>query len=127
MRRQGRRPRPPSRALADALNGRSRAALELGQIPEMAEDARRSLAITREVGYPVGQALALMCLATAAAAADDLGEGVRLLRQADQAFDASSTTPIPAVSPPTESRRRQLWCRIPATASDASAAGFRRR
>ena len=32
--------RPPSRALASALNGRSRALLELGQVPEAAEDAR---------------------------------------------------------------------------------------
>jgi hypothetical protein len=36
--------RSPSRALADAPNGRARASLPLGQNPEMAEEARRGLA-----------------------------------------------------------------------------------
>ena len=76
--------RPPSRALADALNGRSRALLDLGQYPEVAEDARRALAITRELGYPTGEVFALMLLASAVAAAGDLGEAVRLARQAGQ-------------------------------------------
>jgi DNA-binding CsgD family transcriptional regulator len=76
--------RPPSRALADALNGRSGALLDLGQYPEAAEDARRALAVAREVGYPVQEVLALVALALAAAAAGDLGEAVRLARQADQ-------------------------------------------
>jgi predicted ATPase/DNA-binding CsgD family transcriptional regulator len=76
--------RPPSRALANALNGRSWALLELGHIPEGAEDARRSLAVAGEVGYPEGEAFALAFLAAAAGAAGDLGEAVRLARQADQ-------------------------------------------
>jgi predicted ATPase/DNA-binding CsgD family transcriptional regulator len=76
--------RPPSRALADALNGRSRALRELGKYPEMAEDARRSLAIARELGYPAGEVFALVLLALAAAVGGDLGEAVRLARQADQ-------------------------------------------
>jgi hypothetical protein len=63
--------RPPSRALADALAGRSYALRELGQFPEAAEDARRSLAVAREVGYPLGEVLALVQLAFAVAAAGD--------------------------------------------------------
>jgi DNA-binding CsgD family transcriptional regulator/tetratricopeptide (TPR) repeat protein len=73
-----------SRALADALNGRAGVSLELGQVPEAAEDARRALAVAREVGYPVQEVLALLALAGAAAAAGDAGEAVRLARQADQ-------------------------------------------
>jgi non-specific serine/threonine protein kinase len=76
--------RPPSRALAIALNGRPLALLVLGQAPEAAEDARRALAVVRELGYPDGQMLALGSLALAAAAAGDAGEAVRLARQADQ-------------------------------------------
>jgi DNA-binding CsgD family transcriptional regulator len=76
--------RPPSRALADALNGRSWALVDLGQIPEVAEDARRALAIARELGYPDGEVLALAALACAVMAAGDAGEAVRLARQADQ-------------------------------------------
>jgi DNA-binding CsgD family transcriptional regulator/tetratricopeptide (TPR) repeat protein len=76
--------RPASRALADALGGRSRALLEVGQYPEATGDARRSLAVAREVGYPTGEVAALLFLAMAAAGADDWGEAVRLVRQADQ-------------------------------------------
>ena len=76
--------RPPSRALADALAGRSRSLLDLGQIPEAAEEARRALAVARDVGYPVREVFALVCLASAAMAAGDAGEAVRLARQAGQ-------------------------------------------
>jgi predicted ATPase/DNA-binding CsgD family transcriptional regulator/DNA-binding XRE family transcriptional regulator len=74
----------PSRYLADALAGRSSALRELGQIPEAAEEARRSLAAARELGYSFGEVLALTHLALAASGAGDLGEAVRLARQADQ-------------------------------------------
>ena len=76
--------RPPSRPLAIALTGRSAALLGLGQFPEVAEDARRALAITREVGDPTGEVIALVALASAAAEAGDAGEAVLLARQADQ-------------------------------------------
>jgi DNA-binding CsgD family transcriptional regulator/tetratricopeptide (TPR) repeat protein len=76
--------RPPSRALAQALEGRSWALMELGQYPEAAEDACRCLAVAHEAGYPDAQMLALGFLALAAAAAGDLEEAVRLARQADQ-------------------------------------------
>ena len=81
--------RPPSRMLADALVGRSWALLYLGQVPEVAEDARRALAVAREVDDPHGEMAALVFLASAAAAAGDVGEAVRLARQADQVQAAS--------------------------------------
>jgi non-specific serine/threonine protein kinase len=76
--------RPPSRALADALVGRSWVLQQLGQIPEAAEDARQCLAVARQLGYPPGEVLALALLANAAMIAGDLGEAVRLSRQVDQ-------------------------------------------
>ena len=76
--------RGPSRALADALVGRSAALYQLGRPAEAAEDGRRCLAIAREVGYPVAEVLALGHLASAAAVAGDLSEAVRLARQANQ-------------------------------------------
>jgi predicted ATPase/DNA-binding CsgD family transcriptional regulator len=74
----------PSRALADALAGRARTLMDLIQVPEAAEDARRALAVAREVSYPDGEAFALTLLASAAAAADDIDEALRLARQSDQ-------------------------------------------
>jgi predicted ATPase/DNA-binding CsgD family transcriptional regulator len=76
--------RPPSRALADALAGRSAALRELGRIAEAVDDGHRSLAVAREVSYPAGEALALAQLSVAAIAADDLGGAVRLARHAGQ-------------------------------------------
>jgi DNA-binding CsgD family transcriptional regulator/tetratricopeptide (TPR) repeat protein len=76
--------RPPSRALADALAGRSYALRDLGQFPEAAADARGALAVARQVGHPLGEVLALLDLALAAAAAGEMGEAVRLARQAGQ-------------------------------------------
>ena len=76
--------REPSRALADALVGRSAALYQLGRPAEASEDGRRCLAIAREVGYPVAEAIALAHLASAAVVAGDLGEAVQLARQADQ-------------------------------------------
>jgi DNA-binding CsgD family transcriptional regulator/predicted negative regulator of RcsB-dependent stress response len=57
---------------------------DLGQIPEAAEDARRALAVARQVGHPFGEALALLDLALCAESAGDAGEAVRLARQAVQ-------------------------------------------
>jgi predicted ATPase/class 3 adenylate cyclase/DNA-binding CsgD family transcriptional regulator len=87
--------RPPSRVLADALAGRSLALMELGQVPEAVEDARRALAVAREAGYRSGEARVLAMLAMAAAAADDVGEAVRLARQAGQ---------VPGDIPPSTAR-----------------------
>ena len=79
--------RPPSAALADALAERSGALRELGQISEAAEEGRRSLAVARELGYPLGEVVAAAHLALTAAAAENLGEAVRLARQAVQVPD----------------------------------------
>jgi predicted ATPase/DNA-binding CsgD family transcriptional regulator/transcriptional regulator with XRE-family HTH domain len=76
--------RPASPALADTLAGRSYALRDLGQFPEAAEDARRALAVAREVGHPFGEVVALLDLALAAAAVGDLGDAVRLALQAGQ-------------------------------------------
>jgi len=73
-----------SQALADALGGRSTVLRELGRAAEAAEEGRRALAVSRELGYLFGEAFALGNLAFAAAAAGDLGEAVRLARQAEQ-------------------------------------------
>jgi DNA-binding CsgD family transcriptional regulator len=75
--------RGPSRALADALEGRSAGLRELGRFAEAAEEGRRALAMARELGYPFGEVMALMQLAFTAAAVGDLGEAVQLARQAN--------------------------------------------
>ncbi|TVZ01974.1 hypothetical protein EAS64_31580 [Trebonia kvetii] len=71
--------RPPSRALAEALNGRSFALMAQDRLAEAAEDGRRALAVARAAGYPDGQVLALAQLAQAAAAAGEVAEAVRLV------------------------------------------------
>ena len=76
--------RPPSAVLADALSGRSYVLRDLGRFAEAAEDARRALAVAREVGHPFGEVVALLDLALGAAAVGDLGDAVRLARQAGQ-------------------------------------------
>jgi DNA-binding CsgD family transcriptional regulator len=57
---------------------------ELGRTAEAADDGRRSLAISRELGYPAGEALALVNLGIAALYAGDGGGAVQLVRQAEQ-------------------------------------------
>ena len=58
----------PARALVDALNGRSVVLLNMGRLAEGAEDARRSLAMARELGYLAGEGLALNDLGIAVSA-----------------------------------------------------------
>jgi predicted ATPase/DNA-binding CsgD family transcriptional regulator len=87
--------RPPSRALADALNGRSWVLVTQDRLAEAAEDGHRALAVARELAYPQGQGLALAHLALVAAAAGEAAEAVRLARQADQ---------VPGDIPPTIAR-----------------------
>jgi len=76
--------RPPSRALADCLRCRSTALANLGRVGEAADDARRSLALAQELGYPAGEALALAHLAGAVLRAGDPDSAVQLARQAEQ-------------------------------------------
>ena len=76
--------RPPSRALADALAGRAAVLGLMGGTAEAAGDGRRALALAREIGYPVGELLALIDLSLGAHYAGDHDEAVRLARQAGQ-------------------------------------------
>ena len=77
--------RPPSRALVDCLRCRSAALSNLGRVAEAADDARRSLALARELGYRAGETEALAHLAVAVFRAGDLGSAVQLAGQAEQA------------------------------------------
>ena len=76
--------RGASRALADCLSSRSLTLRSLGRLAEAADDGRRSLAMTRELGYPAGEALALAVLGIVACYAGDLGSAVQLARKAQQ-------------------------------------------
>jgi DNA-binding CsgD family transcriptional regulator len=76
--------RPPSRALTAALAGRAGVLRLMGRTAEAAGDARRSLALAREIGYPVGELLALIDLSLDAHYAGHHDEAVRLARQAGQ-------------------------------------------
>ena len=71
-------------ALADGLAGRAAALAMMGRHAEAAEDARRALAVAREIAYPLGQVLALGGLTFAAQYAGDPDSAVRLARQAGQ-------------------------------------------
>jgi predicted ATPase/DNA-binding CsgD family transcriptional regulator len=76
--------RGPSRALADGLAGRSFTLLNMGRLAEAAGPGRRSLAVARELGYPVGEVLALAGASFAALYTGDLDGAVQLARQAEQ-------------------------------------------
>ena len=76
--------RPPSRALTAALAGRASVLRLMGRTAESAADARRSLALAREIGDPAGELLALIDLSFDADYAGDHDEAVRLARQAGQ-------------------------------------------
>jgi DNA-binding CsgD family transcriptional regulator/tetratricopeptide (TPR) repeat protein len=76
--------RPPPPALAIALAGRAATLRVMGRAAEAAGDARRALALAREIGDPVGELLALGELSFGADYAGDHDEAVRLARQAGQ-------------------------------------------
>jgi tetratricopeptide (TPR) repeat protein len=76
--------RPPSRALAACLAGRSNTLALMGRLADAAADARRSLAAAREIGDPPGEALALIRLGLAAKFAGDIGDALQAHRQARQ-------------------------------------------
>ena len=76
--------RPPSRALTAALAGRAAILRLMGRTAEAAGDARRALALAREIGDPAGELLALADLSLDADYAGDHDEAVRLARQAGQ-------------------------------------------
>jgi DNA-binding CsgD family transcriptional regulator/tetratricopeptide (TPR) repeat protein len=74
----------PSRVLNACLAGRSDVLADLGQLAEAAADARRSLALAREMVDPVGQVLALIGLGIIAWYTEDTEGCVQLYRQALQ-------------------------------------------
>jgi hypothetical protein len=76
--------RPPSPALANALACRAGILRLMGRAAEAADDARRALALAREIGDPIGELQALIELSLGAGYAGDHDEGVRLARQAGQ-------------------------------------------
>jgi len=76
--------RPPSPALTAALACRATILRLMGRTAEAAGDARRSLALARQIGDPAGELLALAELSFQADYAGDHDEAVRLARQAGQ-------------------------------------------
>ena len=76
--------REPSPVLVDALAGRSAALVNINRIPEGIQDARRAVALAREMGYPAGEALALANLSLGAYYAGDLEDALACARQAQQ-------------------------------------------
>jgi len=76
--------RPPSRALTAALAGRATVLRLMGRTAEAAGDARRALALARQIGDPAGELLALADLSFDADNAGDHDKAVRLARQAGQ-------------------------------------------
>ena len=77
----------PSRTQADGLAGRAVVLLNLGRTGEATEEARRSLAVAREIAYPEGEVLALGTLCFIAQSGDDFDGAVQLARQAAQITD----------------------------------------
>ena len=76
--------RPPSPALTAALAGRAAVLRLMGRTAEAAGDARRALALARQIRDPAGEQLALIDLSFNADYAGDHEEAVRLARQAGQ-------------------------------------------
>ena len=107
--------RGPCRALADGLHRRSMILANTGRFAEMADESRRALAVAREIGYPAGEAQALMSLGYAALCTGDHDSAVQLAWQA-----AQITAGVPAVI--------ARWCGYSLTdvligAGDLAAAG----
>jgi non-specific serine/threonine protein kinase len=75
--------RGPSLLLARCLNGRSATLLGMGRIAEATADASRSLALARDGGYPVAEALGLTLLSLVACIGGDHDGAMRLARQAE--------------------------------------------
>jgi predicted ATPase/DNA-binding CsgD family transcriptional regulator/transcriptional regulator with XRE-family HTH domain len=76
--------RGPCPALADSLDGRAAALLQMGRYAEAVDEARRSLAVAREVGYPMGEVLALGPLGFGLVQLGDLDAALTAARQVIQ-------------------------------------------
>jgi hypothetical protein len=81
------------------LTGRSAALQQMGRLAKAGDDARRSMDVARQSGFPGLQALALTCLGTAAWQAGDRDEALRLVRQAqDVPGDSAAGCTAPSAS-----------------------------
>jgi predicted ATPase/DNA-binding CsgD family transcriptional regulator len=74
----------PSRFLAECLGGRSVTLANQGRVAEAIDEGRRSLAVAKQVAYPVGEALALLDISIATCYAGDVESAVRFARQATE-------------------------------------------
>jgi predicted ATPase/DNA-binding CsgD family transcriptional regulator len=74
----------PSPILANALDCRAHSLVQLFRLDEAAELARASLAMSREVGYPAGEASSLVTLGDAAFHAGRNDEALPWYREANQ-------------------------------------------
>jgi predicted ATPase/DNA-binding CsgD family transcriptional regulator len=73
---------PPSPLLVQVLAKRAGSLANLGRLPEAADDARRALALAKQIGDPDGQARALYWLGATAHYAGEPEEALGWLRQA---------------------------------------------
>jgi predicted ATPase/DNA-binding CsgD family transcriptional regulator len=73
---------PRSPTLADATSGRANCLLNLRRNAEAAEEAGRALGLARLIGYPAGEARALLTLSIAAQYAGDVDQALDWARQA---------------------------------------------
>ena len=80
---------PPSPLLARVLARRAGSLANLGRLPEAADDARRALALARQIGDPVGQLWALYWLGATTHYAGKPEESLGWLRQAMRIDPAS--------------------------------------
>ena len=85
------RDREPSRVLVTALaGGRAMARLNLGDVPGAVDDARRALALARELGDAASELLALTAMGVTAYYACDAAEALDWTRQAQELLPAES-------------------------------------
>jgi predicted ATPase/DNA-binding CsgD family transcriptional regulator len=68
--------------MAICLAGRSSALLQMGRVAEAGDEARRSMDVARQAGFPGLEAVALACLGTVAWQDGDRDGAFRLVRQA---------------------------------------------
>jgi non-specific serine/threonine protein kinase len=76
--------REASFPLVRCLSARAATLLTMGRIREATGDSRRAVALAREGGYPLGEALALVILGMLACVAGDRVGAVQLARRAEQ-------------------------------------------
>jgi predicted ATPase/DNA-binding CsgD family transcriptional regulator len=83
------RDRPPTSVLVEALIGRAVIRLNLGEDPAEVDDARRALALARELGFLAGELQALTALSLIGYYANDQAEVLHWARQAQQLLSAN--------------------------------------